>query len=419
MPMPMPSGDDDEKSFLGRCMGDAHMNEKFPEQDQRAAVCYRNWREHDQAGASRIYAALKGVELFRTGKWNGDQYSARDLDDMVISFDKQGFRVPVKLGHKESSGDRAYGWVENLRRSGDKLVGDLIDIPDKVYDVIKEKGYDAVSSEIFWNLKRNDQTHRRALKAVALLGAEVPAVSDLAPLSACLPRDVAEMTAKTYTLKKEGEMPDQNVVTPEQFAALQKQVTDLTSSLSQANTQIKQHAEEVEKGKEAVKRLSDAETEVKNLRERTAAAEERERRAGIERKVADLRVPALRGVVASLYDLATQTEAEKVVEFTVKDAEGKNHVAKLKPIEVVDELVKQVNKGTAKLFQQLGRINEDDKPSRDGTGVAAIENPGAEVDRLTKEYQAKNKVKDYREAMTAVLADPENAELKVAYNEQR
>jgi hypothetical protein len=31
----------------------------------------------------------------------------------------------------------------------------------------------------------------------------------------------------------------------------------------------------------------------------------------------------------------------------------------------------------------------------------------------------KHNVKDYREALHAVLADPENAELKVAYNEER
>jgi hypothetical protein len=127
-------------------------------------------------------AELKGVEIFRVGTWNGDKYTVADLDDMIDNFGRTGYRVPVKLGHAERSGDRAFGWVTALRRKGDKLIADFADIPDKVYDVVRERGYDGVSAEVYWNIKRNGRTFRRALKAVALLGAETPAVSDLAPL---------------------------------------------------------------------------------------------------------------------------------------------------------------------------------------------------------------------------------------------
>lgn len=43
MPMPSPGKKDDEKSFMARCMGDEHMNEKFPDQEQRAAVCMKQF----------------------------------------------------------------------------------------------------------------------------------------------------------------------------------------------------------------------------------------------------------------------------------------------------------------------------------------------------------------------------------------
>jgi hypothetical protein len=34
--------------------------------------------------------AIDGVEIFRTGKWNGNVYSVDDLDSMVDAFSRQG-----------------------------------------------------------------------------------------------------------------------------------------------------------------------------------------------------------------------------------------------------------------------------------------------------------------------------------------
>jgi len=45
MPLPTPNEGEGEQDFIGRCMGDDTMNEDFPEQEQRSAVCYRQWRE--------------------------------------------------------------------------------------------------------------------------------------------------------------------------------------------------------------------------------------------------------------------------------------------------------------------------------------------------------------------------------------
>lgn len=126
--------------------------------------------------------ALKGVEVFATGTHNGDEYTEGDLDDMVSASAAQGFTPPLKAGHNESPGKPAIGWVENLRRVGNKLVADITHIPAEVYGVIRRRGYDRVSAEVYWNLKQGARTFRRALKAVALLGADVPAVSSLAPL---------------------------------------------------------------------------------------------------------------------------------------------------------------------------------------------------------------------------------------------
>lgn len=128
---------------------------------------------------------LRGVEIFEAGEWNGDTYGVADLDEMVRAAQEVGFTPPIKAGHEDGQGQPALGWVENLRRVGSKLFADLVALPKAVYEAIKQRRYDRVSAEIFWNLERNGKTFPKALKALALLGAEVPAV-DLKPLSAYL-----------------------------------------------------------------------------------------------------------------------------------------------------------------------------------------------------------------------------------------
>ncbi len=133
--------------------------------------------------------SIKGVEIFSTGKHNGDDYTEQDLDDMVTAFGELDFRPAIKIGHTKDHGTDtpSYGWVRNLRKVGSKLVADFEDMHDSVVDALRKREYDRVSSEVYFNLRRAakdgvEKVYRRALKAVALLGAEVPAVANLVPL---------------------------------------------------------------------------------------------------------------------------------------------------------------------------------------------------------------------------------------------
>lgn len=126
---------------------------------------------------------LTDIEIFSAGLHNGDTYTIEDLDAMVSAFDELDFKPPLKSGHvKDKPGMPALGWIANLRRSGSKLLADFTDMPAAVYDAIKRKAYDNVSAEIWWDLPRAGKTFKRALKAVALLGADIPAVAGLKPL---------------------------------------------------------------------------------------------------------------------------------------------------------------------------------------------------------------------------------------------
>ena len=44
MPLPKPTKNQKQSEFVSKCMGDAMMNKDFPDQKQRAAVCYSQYR---------------------------------------------------------------------------------------------------------------------------------------------------------------------------------------------------------------------------------------------------------------------------------------------------------------------------------------------------------------------------------------
>lgn len=126
---------------------------------------------------------IQNVEVLRTGTWNGTKFTAEHLREIVTNFSKKPWDVPVKLGHDHSPSAPAYGWVTGLRMVGDKLLADFSDVPQAVVDMVKAKQFRHVSIELVGNLTRAGVNYRRALSAVALLGAKIPAVQGLKPVS--------------------------------------------------------------------------------------------------------------------------------------------------------------------------------------------------------------------------------------------
>ena len=130
---------------------------------------------------------IPGVEIFASGKWNGDTYTEKDLDMIVESFNELKDKVKpyLKIGHgadqtllREDELPSA-GWISNLKRVGKKLVADFVRIPKKIYEVMKRGAYSRISSELWWDIPIDGKTYPRVLKAVSILGGETPAVHDL------------------------------------------------------------------------------------------------------------------------------------------------------------------------------------------------------------------------------------------------
>lgn len=176
-------------------------------------------RDHMAAlyAAERNMAAktvdIKDVELLRVGEFNGVPFAREDLAGMVEAFNETSNALPVdlRLGHDArqafaravfgAQGDKtaddaaadefgwpALGWLSALRLSGDKLVGDLTGVPERVAEWIKGGRYRTRSSGLLFNahVKVNkrvgEKVYRWLIDHLALLGADTPAVSGLADI---------------------------------------------------------------------------------------------------------------------------------------------------------------------------------------------------------------------------------------------
>lgn len=131
---------------------------------------------------------IKNAEIFAVGTWNNSTFSEQDLDNIVEAFNffQMSGQVPLKFGHNDTQpvtdGQPALGWVDRVWRDGKKLFADFRDVPSVVYDSIKSGLYKFVSVELLRNVTAGTRQVPLVLDAVALLGADPPAVGTLRDL---------------------------------------------------------------------------------------------------------------------------------------------------------------------------------------------------------------------------------------------
>uniref|UniRef100_A0A6M3J9A8 Putative structural protein n=1 Tax=viral metagenome TaxID=1070528 RepID=A0A6M3J9A8_9ZZZZ len=146
--------------------------------------------------------SVYGVPIFASGEHNGDTYTTDDLKDMIDAFYELKGRLdpPVKIGHtsdefnkalaeemgiqpqmiegETGNGIMAFGWVDELRLSGNVLYADLADVPDPIAELIRSSSYKKVSAEVLFDFNDAGKNYPKVLSGLALLGAELPAVRE-------------------------------------------------------------------------------------------------------------------------------------------------------------------------------------------------------------------------------------------------
>jgi hypothetical protein len=127
------------------------------------------------------------AEIFAPGTWNKTwKFSAQDLRDIAATFEALGdnHHVPLKFGHNDSQpmtdGYPALGWVSKVWvNEQDKLMARFDSVPSIVKKAFDAKLYRHVSVELDVDVEHRGKKYKYVLSAVALLGADIPAVNTL------------------------------------------------------------------------------------------------------------------------------------------------------------------------------------------------------------------------------------------------
>lgn len=117
---------------------------------------------------------LKNIEIFRTGAHTDSAgrtrtYTAADLARIAGSYDPAAHEAPNVVGHPATNAP-AFGWVEQLRVAGDKLLADFTQVPREFVGMVKAGRFKKRSISLFPDGR---------LRHVGWLGAAAPAVAGL------------------------------------------------------------------------------------------------------------------------------------------------------------------------------------------------------------------------------------------------
>ncbi len=144
-----------------------------------------------------IMGDIPEMEIFRTGTHNGEPFDEKDLNEIAENFHalKNEVRPKLKMTHREKqeslAGLASYGdiidvFVKSVEDGSKRLFAKIANVPQQVMEWIRDRRFPERSIEIYPKLKlgtkTEDKIYRNVLKAIALLGSEMPAVSGMAPI---------------------------------------------------------------------------------------------------------------------------------------------------------------------------------------------------------------------------------------------
>lgn len=342
---------------------------------------------------------IPGVEVFATGVWNGDEFTEKDLDQMVENFNATKDHIPpyLKLGHDneqallKSSGLPAAGWVSKLYRKGNKLMADFRDIPEKIYELISKGAYRKVSIELFDNLQILDKKYNNLVGAIALLGAETPGVMVLSDILDRYGLKDYDKLIKAYGETQSTKIYDYDInnkkkggIVPEinkELVDAKAQVKDLEKQLKDAEKKASQFQANAEK---TSKELEDIKANLDETRKEFAKAAADLKKAEIEKQVSEL---AEAGLVS---------KAMKPFVCDLLDADKKEFKIEDKEVSRFD-LIKETLK-----LAKASDVNLDDNSLDDKGKSQNFSEEKAEA--KIKEYMDANKC-DYTTAYKAIVKE--------------
>lgn len=183
----------------------------------------------------------KWVCIARTGTFkdsNGRShtFTASDFDQLKSGYDPEATKAALCFGHPKDS-DPAFGWIQNLKREGQKFFAQFARVPGEVKKLVDDGHYGNVSMSLSPDKKR--------ILHVGLLGAAAPAIDGLGSVSF-----EAEEITINFTAPEQEAGTNGGSMNPEE---LQKQIIALqqeVATLRAENEKLKAEKGDADKGKE-------------------------------------------------------------------------------------------------------------------------------------------------------------------------
>lgn len=330
---------------------------------------------------------IRNIQLFKTGEHNGEKFTMNDLRQIVDAFDKVGYSVPVKFGHVEEPGLPAFGWITRIWIDGKFLMGDM-EVQPFVYDQIKSTLYDSLSIEMFYDITRDGVTYPKALKAVALLGAETPGCAGIAPLREATFADGSFKKVVVFTEELNiMSNPDKEA----QFAELQSTIALMKSNIDRMQSELKAKDEEIKRRDEAL-----------------LTFEESSKQTIIKSAVDKLKLTQFSSIMTALAGAVFSDK--KKLKLMI---DGSNTPTEVTPFQMVEQCIEMLNKVAASMTGEMTQ-SQDHNSERN---MSAEKDPGERLRVETAKYMSANKMENnlnnIRIAQKAVFAA--NPDLKKAY----
>jgi len=253
----------------------------------------KKWlKDHDQnyidfepaSGAEHSEFGNAWFEIFRTGAHTDSSgktsdWTEKDLDEIVSLYDPAVHEAPIVLGHPEHDSP-AYGWIEEIKRVGDRLLAKPKQLVDDFKNLIRKGSYKKVSIALYPDL---------GLRHVGFLGGTTPAVKGLKQAifgekkaKWIIESDIDEITAVTQSFssdpgKKGGNiMYDWLTKMKEAIGLAEKQLTpDPSVKFTEADVSAKVKEMEGKIRKEAEATFAEAQKKIEAERKEKEAAQAR------------------------------------------------------------------------------------------------------------------------------------------------
>lgn len=379
----------DEKSAYAICKTSMNMSMKKDDLNEIMKFADEEMKKKEYKKYSELnFKDINSVEIFSVGKWNGDKYTESDLDILIKSFEetKDKLKPYLKLGHgkdqKLLKADElpAAGYISRVYKEGKKLLADFVNVPEKIYELIKRRAYSKQSAEIYQNIEVDGKKYPWALKAVALLGGETPAVHNLDEIMALgYSRDDLFKTEAVFRRYDFDLLANKREVSNmDELEKLKKENESLESTiktLSEENRILKENQEKIEKSIEEIRKFSE-EQKKENLKlkeeKRFSDIHSSVEKLVNDRKISPARAKKLEAIILSLPE-------EKKFSFDGKDY---NNLSDFLFEFASDESI-ELNFDNK---SEVGKSKSDD------------------LDSKAKEFMAKNKV-SYKEALISVARE--------------